>query len=138
MRNVIIKKLILIFAISFLLNWAWENLHSNLYIHYQSGAITQLILLRATLFDAVFITLAGIMFIKFTYFQKRQRYLLLFGFVAAVLIEIYALGSNRWGYNELMPIIPWFNTGLTPSIQLGLLGYITYKLANIRRFYRRA
>ena len=127
------KKLILVFTISFLLNWIWETFHSNLYFHYQNMEITQVILLRATLFDAVFITLMGIVFIKLTYFQKRQWYALLFGFVAAVLIEIYALETGRWGYNELMPIVPLLNTGLTPTIQLGLLSYITYKLADIRQ-----
>lgn len=122
-----IKKLFIIFAASFLLNLVWENLHSYLYVHYQSGPITQVVLLRATFFDAVFITLLAILFIRIAYFQKRKWFALIFGFLAAVFIEIYALKSNRWAYDSLMPIIPFLNIGLTPSIQLGILSYLIFK-----------
>jgi len=30
-------------------------------------------------------------------------------------------------YNELMPIIPILNVGLSPTIQLGLTGYLAYR-----------
>lgn len=122
-----LKKLLLIFVASFLLNLIWENLHSYLYVHYGGGEITQLILLRATLFDAAFITLLAVPFITLPYFRARKWYALIFGFVAAVLIEIYALNSGRWAYSSLMPVIPLLNTGLTPSIQLGLLSYLILK-----------
>jgi len=126
------KKLFIIFLISFLLNWIWETLHSNLYIYHQGREITQQILLRATLFDAVFITLMSILFIRVIYFKERQWYAIVFGLIVAILIEVYALGANRWEYSQFMPIIPLINTGLTPTIQLGLLSYITYKLVKVK------
>ena len=121
------KKLILIFLTGFLLNLVWENLHSYLYAQYQGGAITQLVLLRATLFDAVFITLLAALFIKVPYFRERRWYALIFGVIAAVILEKYALNSGRWAYNEFMPVIPLLNTGLTPTLQLGILSHIVFK-----------
>jgi len=44
------------FVLSFLLNLIWENLQSFLYLSYQAEKITELILLRATLTDALIIT----------------------------------------------------------------------------------
>lgn len=121
------KKLSLIFIAGFLLNLVWENLHSYLYIHYQSGEITQWILLKATIFDAVFITILAVPFMTILYFRERKWYALVFGFIAAVIMEWHALNTGRWAYNELMPIIPLLNTGLTPTLQLGLLSYFIFK-----------
>ena|SRR3989344_1776117 len=126
-HTIMFKKLILIFLAGFLLNLVWENLHSYLYAQYQGGAITQLVLLRATLFDAVFITLLAALFIKVPYFRERRWYALIFGVIAAVILEKYALNSGRWAYNEFMPVIPLLNTGLTPTLQLGILSHIVFK-----------
>ncbi|MBI2676490.1 MAG: hypothetical protein HYX21_00845 [Candidatus Yanofskybacteria bacterium] len=122
-----IKKILLIFASAFLLNLVWENLHSLLYLHYKSGAISELILLRATLFDAVFISILGILFLKFSYLKNRLWLSLPFGFAIAIVIELYALKTGRWAYGELMPVVPFINTGVTPTIQLGLLSYLIFK-----------
>ena len=122
-----IKKLPTIFLTAFVLNLVWENLHSYLYIHYKAGKITQFILLRATLFDAVFITLLAVLFIKFAYFRDRRWYALPIGIFIAILIEISALKTGRWAYNEFMPIVPLINTGLTPTVQLGVLSYLIFK-----------
>jgi len=121
------KKLSIIFTTAFLLNLVWENLHYVHYVHYKGGEITQFILLRATLFDAVFITLLAILFIKFAYFRDRKWYALPIGIVVAILIELFALQTGRWAYNEFMLVIPLINTGLTPTIQLGTLSYLIFK-----------
>lgn len=124
-----LKKLTLILVYAFALNFIWENLHSHLYIHYKSGEITQWVLARATLFDAIFITFLGFIFLQFKYFNKRLWLIFVFGVAAAVLIEWHALGSGRWAYKEIMPIIPLIKTGLTPTIQLAVLSYVSFKLA---------
>ena len=125
---VMIKKLLYIFVLAFVLNFVWENAHSLLYFHPDGEPITQLILLQATLFDAVFITLMGVLFLSVPYFKQRLLfYSLLFGVIVAVVIEFRALEAGRWASNELMPIVPLLKTGLTPTIQLGLLSYITYR-----------
>lgn len=125
------KKLLYIFILAFVLNLIWENLHSVLYFLPSGEPITQVRLLQATLFDAVFITLMGGLFLKVNYLKHRPLYLLLFGLIVAIAIESYALQTGRWAYNELMPIVPLLKTGLTPTIQLGLLSYVTYKFVDI-------
>jgi predicted small integral membrane protein len=124
----VVKKSALIFLLAFISNLIWENLHSLLYANYRGGEITQFILLRATLFDAVFITLLGLLFLGVPYLRKNLWLSIVIGLVAAILIEIYALNTGRWAYNDLMPIIPLLDTGLTPTIQLGLLSYFSYRM----------
>lgn len=128
-----IKKLFYIFILAFILNLIWENLHSFLYFHPRGDPIDQMMLLRATLFDALFITLMGGLFLKVAYFKERLPYALLFGVIVAIVIELYALETGRWAYNELMPLVPLLKTGLTPTIQLGFLSYIIYTFVTTRR-----
>lgn len=120
-------KILLVFVLAFFLNLIWEVLHSFLYSHYQGGPITRIVLIKASLFDAIFITLIYVLFLKWRYFQKRIWLALLIGFVFAIILEIYALKTGRWAYNSLMPIVPIIGTGLTPTIQLGVLAYLTFK-----------
>ena len=119
----------LIFGISFFLNLVWENLHSLLYAHYQGGEITEFILLRATLSDAIYILLLASPFILYPKLKSYNWLIIPLGICLSIAIEWYALGTGRWAYGEHMPMIPFLNVGLTPAIQLGLLGYISYILA---------
>lgn len=127
------KKIPIIFNLAFLLNLIWENLHSYLYVHYQGGTITQLVLIRAALFDAIFITLLALIFIAVDYFNRRLWWSLIIGIVFAIILERWALDTGRWAYNDLMPIIPLLKTGLTPTLQLGLLSFSIYKLVKINK-----
>lgn len=115
-----------IFGLAFGLNLLWENLHARLYAYYQHGPITELILLRAAFFDAVFISAILIAVTTIPFFIKHQwRWTVVIGLVLAVLVERYALTTDRWAYTNVMPVIPVLQTGLTPTIQLGLLAIIT-------------
>lgn len=128
-----IKKLFFIFVLAFLANWLWENLHSFLYASYRGKPITEFVLTRAALFDAVFILFLGIIFIKFGYFRNRSWYALIFGFIVSILIELYALHTGRWAYNDLMPVIPVLGIGLTPAVQLGILSFLIFKIVGIKK-----
>lgn len=122
------KKLSQIFLLSFFLNLIWENFHSLLYAQYQGGPITEFILLHATLGDAMMLTILALPFFYFDFFKKNIWLIIPIGIVIAVSIEWYALGAGRWAYNDLMPIIPFLNVGLTPTLQLGLIGYLVFSL----------
>lgn len=124
------KKIFLIFVISFLLNFVWENLHSLLYDNYRGGKITELILLRATLADAVMITIFTLPFVLFKQIRKFDFLIIFVGVAVAIIIELFALVSLRWQYNNFMPLIPFFSVGLTPTLQLGLLGFLTYRMVS--------
>ena len=122
------KRIFFIFIAAFILNAVWENLHSVLYESYKGGEISQFILLRATLSDAIYIVLMTLPFVLCSKFKKYDWLVVVFGVVISIIIEYYALSTGRWAYKDLMPIIPFLGIGLTPTIQLGLLGYITFKL----------
>src|SRR3989344_6177580 len=123
------NRYLIIFIIAFILNFIWENAHSFLYVHYQNQKITEFILLRAAIVDAVIITIMAVFFSLIPFLKKRKWLSLVFGILIAIGMEWYALSTGRWSYNSLMPIIPFINTGLTPTLQLGVLAYITFYLA---------
>jgi hypothetical protein len=123
-------KILLVFVISFVLNWGWENLHARLYDNYKGGKITQFILLRATLADAFMITALASPFILYILPMSYRWLLPVIALIVAVLIEKSAMKQNRWAYKPSMPIIPILNVGLTPTIQLALLGYISLLLVS--------
>jgi|SRR3989344_7611971 len=122
------KKILIIFVTAFVLNLVWENLHSLLYDNYMGGKITEFILLRATLADAVMIVLITLPFVLIPLFKKYDWLILPIGILVAICIEWYALGTGRWAYNAYMPIVPIISVGLTPVLQLGLLGYLSFKI----------
>ena len=122
-----VKKLAVIFVLAWLANLVWENLHHVLYLHYQGQPITGLILFRASLFDAAVITILALPFILVPFFRARLWLAFVIGVVLAVGLEWWALATSRWAYTDLMPLIPLLGTGLTPTIQLGLIAYLVYK-----------
>jgi hypothetical protein len=122
------KKVLLIFVFAFISNAIWENLHSLLYDNYMGGKISEFILLRATLSDAIYIVLITLPFILYPMLKKWDWFIIIPGFVLSIAIEYYALSTGRWAYNSLMPIIPFLQVGLTPTIQLGILGFLSFRL----------
>jgi len=121
------KRLTTIFIFAFVTNVVWENLHSFLYIGYKGGSITEFILLRASFWDAIIISLMLLPFLYFKSLRNKTWMIFIIGFIIAIAIEWYAFGTGRWAYTSFMPIIPFIKTGLTPTVQLGILGYLTYK-----------
>ena len=88
--------------------------------------ITEAILLRASFVDAWIITMVAIPFFYIAFFKKRTWLIIIIGVLISIFIELYAMNTGRWLYNGYMPIIPLLNIGITPTIQLGLLGYLSY------------
>ena len=122
------KKIFFIFLLSFSFNLIWENLHFYLYAGYMGGTITEAILLRASVVDAIIITFLSFPFVFIAKLRNKNWIIIFIGIAVAILIEWHALRTERWVYNEYMPIIPILSVGLTPTIQLGLLGYLSYWL----------
>jgi hypothetical protein len=125
----VVKQALYIFSSAFLLNAVWENLHSFLYRSYMGGDITEFILLRASLFDAALIVVISLPFIYSEVMRRWSWTILILGTLVAIVNEWFGLSTGRWIYNEFMPVIPIIGTGLTPTLQLGVLGYFSYKLS---------
>ncbi len=122
------KRLIFIFIIAFVLNFVWENLHVVFYNNYLGGEITKFILFQASIVDAFIITLVSLPFLYIKYFENKTWLIIIFGMIISICIEWFALSINWWQYSPNMPIVPILKIGITPMIQLGLLGYISYKI----------
>jgi hypothetical protein len=118
----IFKKLAIVFLVAFALNLAWEFAHSVLYVSYRGGEITNAILFYVAVMDGLYIfalaTLAE--FLKI----NKSAFVVFGGLIWAIILELWALKTGRWVYGAAMPIIPILKTGLTPTIQLALTGYI--------------
>jgi len=121
------RRLTLTFLAAFFLNLIWENLHASLFYLPSGAPITELLLLRSTFFDAVIITALAAIFIKISPLRRHPLYLIFFGVLIAVALERYAISHGRWAYLDSMPVIPIINTGLSPTLQLGLLSYIIFR-----------
>ena len=124
-----VRRLCLIFAISFALNFVWEHLHSVLYVHYRGGPITDFVLLRATLGDALFITALSVPFFRISFLERHVWLVIPAAIASATLLELFAISMGRWAYAEGMPLIPFLGTGLTPTVQLAITGYIAFLTA---------
>ncbi len=123
------KRLLQIFLTALVLNAIWENLHSYLYAAYKGGEVTQFILLRASVFDALLITLIALPFLYSNVLKRHSWLIVLFGLCVATINEWYGLSTGRWEYNVHMPIVPILGVGLTPFLQLGILGFCSYVVA---------
>jgi hypothetical protein len=51
------------------------------------------------------------------------------GLACAALVEHAALAAGRWSYTEHMPVVPWFDAGLWPLLQMTLLPPLTFLFA---------
>lgn len=116
----------LIFIFAFLLNFIWEEFHSFLYLTYQGETITHFILMRAALADAIFISIL----FSLAKITKRNWLFPALAILLAVLIEWWALGSGRWVYSSLMPVVPILQVGLSPLVQLVATGILSQKIIN--------
>ena len=119
-------------------NYPWEMIQMPLYNAMPfSDPMSWLICFRASLGDGVIIVVIwglGAAMFKDTDWFRRKAFLpilllLVSGAVIAVLIEIHAINTGRWAYSDLMPIIPPFNVGLSPFIQLLILPRLAMELA---------
>lgn len=126
-----IKQLSIVFVAAFLLNVVWENAHSYLYTHYQGSVITEFVLVKAALFDAFVTLIAAILYLWVKPFRSRLD-VTIGGLLAfAIGLELFALATSRWFYSSWMPTLPCLEVGITPTIQLALLAYVSFRLAGL-------
>lgn len=64
---------------------------------------------------------------------KTYCVLAAFGFAIAVIGEYVGLRTGEWSYNEEMPIVPGFNVGAWPVLQLTLLIPFAFAVGNAAR-----
>ena len=142
----IFKRYVLIMsAISFILNEVWELLQMPLYYSafYNLGHIVFCTL--AALADMIMVLLLyfsfGFIYKNLFWIAQRNWFkifvVMLTGAVGAVLSEKRHLLLGSWAYDQSMPIIPFVNVGLSPVLQFFLLPVLIYFLSHIiiSKFY---
>lgn len=125
----IVKRLFLILFLAFILNFIWELLHLRFYAYayIQNAPISVWMVLLSTFGDVVFALLIVILYAKIKYLRKNLWLILIIGIITAMIVEKIGLASGLWAYNNQMPIVPFIETGLSPTIQLGVLTYLIFK-----------
>lgn len=134
MRKIITYYLI----IGFILNFIWEMSQAGLYRpHFQGIENFIIVHLRAATGDIVI--LLFIYFIvaliykdwEWTREGKLGAYVgvVFLGFMLAIIVEKYALATDKWEYNKLMPVISHINIGLAPALQLMIIAPVSLFLA---------
>lgn len=123
------KKIVYLIAISFVLHLIWENAHAPLYSMYESFTQHFVPCFIATFGDiAITLSVYGIVSLLkrnttwVTDLNVKDVFALtVISFFIAVWIEQHALFIGKWGYASFMPLIPYFNVGLTPILQMMIL-----------------
>lgn len=124
--------LMIVFSLGLAVSIIWEFAHSVLYVHYRGGDVSSLVLVRAALFDAFFVTMLAVPMLFVPFLRKQLWIALVVGIAFSTGLELYALETGRWAYTEAMPLVPYLNTGLTPTFQLGFSSWLIYAL--MRRY----
>lgn len=138
MTAILIPNLSIIF-LGFLMNLAWEVGHSLLYAWDPpiSSYIPHILFIsvKDTLVILALYWLLALVYKKsdwiFDINKSDYLFAMFLGLMYALAIEIHATQTGRWQYNELMPLIPILNIGITPLLQMAILPpltfYLTYK-----------
>lgn len=110
---------------AFLLHWIWETLHASSYVETSGPLLARALhCLPMAVVDAVWTGALWGAVISFsrgrTKAAARSRlwFVATAGGLTAFILEQYALATNRWRYNALMPIVPVLNVGLWPLLQM--------------------
>jgi len=132
------KYLAIIAAMSFFLNFTWENLQAPLYQGYGGFWNHVSICSLASLGDAVAIVI-GYLLVRlvtkriawFKYFRLSEQVLfLLFTLSLAYVVEWVALSQKLWAYTPSMPLVLNTHIGLLPFIQLAVTGALSLYIAH--------
>ena len=129
-------QIILLSLIAFVLHLVWENTQAPLFAGYSSFGQHLPLCFLGTIGDVVFTAAVylSIAMLKndFGWIMRLSSkdifVLVAVGFFFALGIEWRALLFGRWGYADIMPIIPYFQVGLTPILQMTLLLPLSFYL----------
>lgn len=142
---VTMRRVLILAAVAAALHYLWESSHVSLYTAY--GQVTDLpIMVYATAGDVLYtliaIFLVSLLKSRLDWIAAPSQHdlagLAALGFWIALFVEYKALTLDRWAYLDAMPILPFFNVGLTPVLQMMiLLPLSVFLAAEIDRALRR-
>lgn len=121
-----------IFTFSFLINFVWEVLHSQLYTTCLNAPLKKYIklIVRASVSDAITITtlymISKILFENTNILMNTNQlvFFLIVSLFLAYIWERSSLKKGRWEYSKKMPVM--LKVGITPLLQLAFTGLLTF------------
>lgn len=124
-------------AIAFLLNFMWEVAQGFLYKGYKYDWEHISFCALASVADVlmVFILLFGfgLIYRNVLWIARLNAtkiwWLMLAGFLGAIVAEMAHTSRGSWAYTESMPLIPWVDVGLTPVLQFTILPLIIFMVS---------
>lgn len=138
-RTLFVFSLLVLFGFS--LNYIWENLHLPLYANYENfkNSLSIPILVYASIIDAFFVIL---IYLLLALRRKKLLWIdsirasdaavsIILGILIAISIELRALNSGKWSYNDNMPTLPGMEVGISPILQMIFLPIIIFTLIKI-------
>ena len=133
---------LLLFGAAFGLNWVWEIGQMFAYRAETEKSAVEILffctlgsLVDALTISAIYAAAAKI-FLRSRDWKFYSAAALL-GAACAVIFEKTAFAFGWWSYNERMPIVPVFGTGLLPLVQLTLLTPLAIWIAGHQRETKR-
>jgi hypothetical protein len=131
------KFMITLLSIGFSANLIWELLHSHLYQGYVNNTQHVLISALASVADALMVLL---LYVGFAFIFKNPFWIqsltlkhvvlpILAGAAGGILSEMVHVARGDWHYAPAMPIIPFLNVGLSPTLQFMIVPLATYLLS---------
>jgi hypothetical protein len=136
--SIAIRHALIVSAVAFALNLAWENAQCTLFFVHTRGDATEWDMFVATVGDVVltWIAYAAVATVSRRWLWGLEPWrgaewagMTAAGLVLSVAVELYALGTNRWAYTPINPTIPGTPISLLPVAQLVLLFPVTFALA---------
>lgn len=133
----LVRFLTTLFVVAVLVNYPWERLQSQLYVHPGGASIPWWLCLAASLADGLFVlVIFGVGWMTLgrrTWFEQPgiEGYLvmLISGVAISVGVEWTTVHVLRWWtYGEYMPLVPIVNIGLVPMTQMLVLPPLIFRL----------
>lgn len=129
----------LLVFVSFPLHFAWESWHVRFYGGYENLSPYFPLALWASIADVLYVLgivlLISLLKREIGWITKAQwtdfAGLAVIGFFVAVFVEYKAMVFGKWYYLNSMPIIPWFEVGLSPIAQMTILLPLAVYLAGL-------
>jgi len=132
------KLITILSLIAFAIHLVWENTQASLFAGFSSFGQHFFICFLGTIGDVIFTVVVyfviGLLKNDFGWIARLSKtdicVLAMVGFFFALGIEWRALLFERWAYTDSMPIIPYFQVGLTPILQMTLLLPLSFYLTS--------
>ena len=122
-RRLAARVLAIWIGIGFIANYAWEMLQMPLYDGMTDGwarcahAAVSDVAVLAFLYAVMAAAAASWLWFRESPIP-RSLALAAIAFLTAVLIELRALAAGKWSYADEMPLVPPFEVGLSPLVQM--------------------